>query len=191
MKLEIGKKYEYDNRTVELLTTTHPSNENVCAVMSLHSNELFWVNKRFLKEIVDTSHLKGLFVELDIEVEKASSCDKYYGLVFVHPEDVELVVRYVFNLHDCEYDYKLKQFRFNGGGVLKVDTIERGGSAPHHNYAGECLTTIIIHNDCFGKYDSNFKFECVNPNNNREEFIMYMLTRNRSESKCPKRFVYV
>lgn len=141
-------------------------------------------------------HLEGLFEELKIEVEKASSCDKYVGVVFVHPDDVESVSRFIWSLRSSEYNTQKKTFKFEEGGILKIGTLKRENTYrfPQHDYAGYELTTILIQDQCFGKYHRG-EYKKVNEITSRcggnQDFIMYMLSRSHTDSKFPARFVYV
>jgi len=125
-------------------------------------------------------HLKGLFEEIKVELDKAYECEYYTGIVFVHPDDVESVIRFVYNLCNADWDSKRKIFTFENGSVLLIDTLERNeaGRYPHFDYAGYQFTSILIHCQCFDGYKGN-----------NENFIMYMLSRKRSQSKFSSRMV--
>ena len=125
-------------------------------------------------------HLIGLYEEIKIELEKVIDCEYYSGIIFVHPDDVESVVRFVYNLCDADWNSKRNIFTFDNGSILLIDTLERDGSGcyPHFDYAGCQFTSIIIHCKCFDGYKGN-----------NENFIMYMLSRKRSESKFSSRMV--
>jgi len=137
-------------------------------------------------------HLKGLFEEIKIELDKAYDCEYYSGIIFVHPDDVESVVRFVYNLCDADWNSKRNIFTFENGSVLMIDTLERNGAGhyPQHDYAGCQFTTILIHQDCFSKYTGE-KYIPVNKvtfgNGGEQTFIMYMLSRKRSQSKFSSR----
>lgn len=139
-------------------------------------------------------HLKGLFEEIKIELDKAYECEYYSGIIFVHPDDVESVVRFIYNLYSVEWNSKRKIFTFDNGSVLLIDTLERDvpDRYPQHDYAGYEFTTILIHQDCFSKYNGE-KYIPVNKNTfgngGEQTFIMYMLSRKRSESKFSSRMV--
>ena len=140
-------------------------------------------------------HLEGLFEELKIEVEKASSCYKYAGVVFVHPDDVESVSRFICSLRSSEYNTQKKIFKFESGGTLRLYTFGRNISELlQRDYTCCELTTALIHRDCFGKcgYYKNLEVNCnVNCYGGDENFIMHMIKRSRSQSKFPARLVYV
>ena len=126
-------------------------------------------------------HLKGLYEELKIEIEKAINCEYYSGVVFVHPDDLEDVVEVAKGYTVFQkYDPKRKTFTFDSGACLILDNLERNGSGryPHFDYAGCQLTSILIHCQCFNGYKGN-----------NDNFIMYMLSRNRSQSKFSSRVV--
>jgi len=195
-ELKIGENYRYNGChgqfDVELISLSHPTNDNSCAVRKLSDNNLMWVGKDKLGDIPkDTSHLKGLFEELKVELRKASECKDYYGIVFVHPDDVGSVVRYISNLCNAECNPLRRTFRFEDGGKLMINTLERDNSShPQYDYAGCGLTTILVHGNCFGKYTKG-EYISVNDPSNTNDFILYMMSRNRSQSKFPARFVYV
>lgn len=139
-------------------------------------------------------HLKGLFEEIKIELDKAYECEYYTGIIFVHPDDVESVVRFVYTLYSVDWNSKRNIFTFDNGSILLIDTLERDvpDRYPQHDYAGYQFTTILIHQDCFSKYTGE-KYIPVNKvtfgNGGEQTFIMYMLSRKRSESKFSSRMV--
>lgn len=137
-------------------------------------------------------HLRGLFFELKQEITKLGDCEKYQGIVFLHPEDLDFVVEFVKKEQpSLEYNTLSKRFTGVSGGILSITTLSRvKDTSSHYNYSGCEFTSVIVHNHCFGKYIDTH-FVKVNVNTKLEEFIPFMITRNRSESKYPVRFVYV
>lgn len=139
-------------------------------------------------------HLKGLFEEIKIELDKAYECEYYTGIIFVHPDDVKSVIRFVYNLYNSEFDDIRNKFTFESGGIFMISTLGRVcyKHLPQHDYAGCEFTTVLIHQDCFGKYNE-YGYVPVNKmtfgNGREQNFIMYMLSRKRSQSKFSSRMV--
>jgi len=113
---------------------------------------------------------------------------KYYGVVFVHPNDKEYLTNELLNTGGCTLHAQRNILTFENGGQLEITTLEQHGIV-HHNYAGVEITTLIIDTEAFGKFDGE-EFSRVSDVGNTE-FIMYMLTRLRSPAECHSRGVIV
>jgi len=135
--------------------------------------------------------LEVIYEELKQECKRWGDKD-YNGIVFVHPEDKKFLVRHLlmeYNLTSVN-NYK---FKLHSGGALQVSTLDIGKS-PYFDYMGCEFTTIIISKEAFGKYTEDYNFILVNEDlckGNIPDFYMYMLTRNRSQSKCHSKMIIV
>lgn len=170
--LKIGEKYRCnDYGDVEILSLNHPTNKDACAVRQLKSNGLMWVDKSSLRPIPkDTSHLKGLFEELKVEIEKASSCDEYYGIVVVNSEDVEEIKKWFRNRYRELWDKSRLTRNIKLYVLVEKDKLI-------NDLLGWKFTTCLFSSDSH----KTFKLDSM----------IFMLSRLGSQSKYPMRFVYV
>lgn len=121
--------------------------------------------------------------KIKLEIEKEScrfDCPDYYGVIFVHPDDVDDVVE-LMKPYTKDVNIQRKRITLKSDGVFKVSTVQ--GDHPHHDYAGLEITSTLISLDCFGKYElPDHKYVKVGTVG-CEQFIMYMTSRGRSRSK--------
>ena len=125
--------------------------------------------------------------------------DNYFGVIFVHPDDKEDVVNYVFDNYLCKLNHKRSELTFNEGynGKLKIATLEDSYPdsvrLPQHDYGGYVITTCIIDTEALGKYKDgnlipvNEKLKGCD----RDNFFMFMLSRLRTRFDCHPRMIIV
>lgn len=138
-------------------------------------------------------HNEQLFNELAVEYTKMFD-PSYTGLVVVHPDDVDGIIEFLTSSSDIVIEQRKygANLEVKDGGNLYVRTATADNW--HFNHAGMQYTTVIVSADHGGKciFDANGEFkEFVKVCNVRpSESIPYMLSRLRSQSKYPERFVY-
>lgn len=125
--------------------------------------------------------------------------DDYFGVVFVHPDDKEDVVDYIFDNYLCKLNHKRSELTFMGAysGKLRVVTLEdnhpENRRLPQHDYGGYEITTCIIDTEALGKH-KNGDFVPVNEKlkgYNRDNLFMFMMSRMRTRVNSHPRMVVV
>ena len=137
--------------------------------------------------------MKQLFTELLIEIPKLED-PKYWGLVVVHPDDVEEVIEFICDRVNNDLNLSATvNHKYNDikvVGEIKVGTAE--AKDWQFNHAGMQYTTVLINLEAFGKsvFDSDGNYVDYNPVGEKsEQGIHYMISRLRTESKHLQRMV--
>ncbi len=123
-------------------------------------------------------------IKAELEQEFTRMKDEnYQGVIFVHPDDIEATVEFMRSTKVCkEVNLQSKIIRLKGGGDLSITHVA-GETHPECNHGGCQYTSILMDTRCFGKYEQDpFEFKPVGVA--RPEFILYMISRNRSRADC-------
>ncbi len=123
-------------------------------------------------------------------------CPNYSGVVVVHPDMVEDVISMICVEHPDKIEtYKKgsfwKDFKFKGGGDLTVSHMESPEGThrkAEHNHAG-CQYTSVMFSEAFaGRFQQLRQLPNLVDGENIS-CMAYMMSRNRSESEHPSKFV--
>lgn len=136
--------------------------------------------------------MKQLLEEILTEIPKLEDYN-YSGLVVVHPEDVEEILKFIHNNINNSPDEvvvnsKYKHIKLQG--CIRICTTEAENW--QFNHAGMQYTTILISLEAFGRHthDSDGKYIDYKPVGIKSEHgFAYMITRLRSKSKFLPRMV--